>query len=146
MNITSTYDHRIIQGAESGEFLKQIDQFLRGEERFYEEIFQDLDIPQNPVSWDVDTTTKGYGLNEDTSEVEKQAQILALINMYRVRGHLIANLNPLSNKIEFHRELDPAMYGFTIWDYDRNFVTANLKGLEAGTLREILDVLHADLL
>ncbi len=143
MNITSTYDHRIIQGAESGEFLNQIDRFLRGEEKFYEEIFQALEIPQNPVNWDVDTTTKGYGLNEDTGEVEKQAQILALINMYRVRGHLIANLNPLSNKIEFHRELDPAMYGFTIWDYDRNFVTANLKGLEAGTLREILDVLHS---
>lgn len=143
MNITSTYDHRIIQGAESGEFLSQIDKFLRGEEEFYEGIFNDLRVPQNPVSWGVDTTSKGYGLSEDTSEVEKQAQILALINMYRVRGHLIANLNPLSAKIEFHKELDPALYGFTIWDYDRNFVTANLKGLDAGTLREILDVLHS---
>lgn len=143
MNITSTYDHRIIQGAESGEFLQQIDKLLRGEEDFYEQLFGDLKVPQAPISWGVDTTAKGYGLAEDTSEVEKQAQILALINMYRVRGHLIANLNPLSAKIEFHKELDPAGYGFTIWDYDRNFVTANLKGLDAGTLREILDVLHA---
>ncbi|MBN1301353.1 MAG: multifunctional oxoglutarate decarboxylase/oxoglutarate dehydrogenase thiamine pyrophosphate-binding subunit/dihydrolipoyllysine-residue succinyltransferase subunit [Melioribacteraceae bacterium] len=143
MNITSTYDHRIIQGAESGEFLKYIDSLLRGEEVFYETIFHDLDIPQNPVSWGIDTTTKEAAPGENQSEIEKQAQILALINMYRVRGHLIANTNPLSSKIGFHKELDPSFYGFTIWDYDRNFVTANLKGLEAGTLRQILEVLHA---
>jgi 2-oxoglutarate dehydrogenase E1 component len=143
MNITSTYDHRIIQGAESGNFLKQVDLLLLGQENFYESIFNDLNIPQNPVSWGMDTTFKGYGFNEDRSNVEKQAQILALINMYRVRGHLIANLNPLSSKIEFQEELDPSFYGFTIWDYDRSYVTANLKGLEAGTLRQILDVLHA---
>ncbi len=143
MNITSTYDHRIIQGAESGEFLKKIDSLLRGENNFYENIFNDLSIPQTPVSWGVDTTAKGQAFGEDRSVVEKQAQILALINMYRVRGHLIANLNPLSSKIEFQQELDPAFYGFTIWDYDRNFVTANLQGLESGTLREILDILHA---
>jgi 2-oxoglutarate decarboxylase len=143
MNITSTYDHRIIQGAESGEFLKEVDSLLRGENNFYESIFNDLSIPQTPVSWGVDTTITGQGFDEEKSEVEKQAQILALINMYRVRGHLIANLNPLTSNIDFHQELDPSFYGFTIWDYDRNFVTANLKGLESGTLREILDILHA---
>lgn len=142
MNITSTYDHRIIQGAESGEFLKLVDSLLRGEDNFYEQIFSDLEIPQNPVGWGIDTTVKGMGSAEETSEIEKQAQILALINMFRVRGHLIANLNPLTHKISFHKELDPSFYGFTIWDYDRVFVTANLKGLETGTLRQILDVLH----
>lgn len=142
MNVTSTYDHRIIQGAESGEFLRQLDNFILGEENFYKQIFSDLKIPQNPVGWGVDTSIKGSGKSEEITEVEKQAQILALINIYRVRGHLIANLNPLSNNPLFHQELDPSFYGFTIWDYDREFVTANLKGLETGTLRQIMDVLH----
>ncbi len=142
MNITSTYDHRIIQGAESGEFLKYVDHLLLGGEKFYEQIFKDLDIPQKPVVWGVDTSAKGYGRMNDFSEVEKQAQILALINIYRVRGHLIANINPLSYKTYFNKELDPAFYGFTIWDFDRMFLTVNLKGLENGTLRHILDILH----
>ncbi len=54
MNITSTYDHRIIQGAESGLFLKKMSELLHGKEDFYEEIFRDLEIPMSPVKWIVD--------------------------------------------------------------------------------------------
>ncbi|MFA3781522.1 multifunctional oxoglutarate decarboxylase/oxoglutarate dehydrogenase thiamine pyrophosphate-binding subunit/dihydrolipoyllysine-residue succinyltransferase subunit [Melioribacteraceae bacterium 4301-Me] len=142
MNITSTYDHRIIQGAVSGEFLAQIDKYLLGEEQFYESIFTDLNIPQKPVGWGVDTTSLGFGEIEHKEQIEKQARILQLINMYRVRGHLIADLNPLEHKIAYHEELDPTNYGFTIWDYDRPFITGGLQGMETGTLRQILDVLH----
>ncbi|MCF8261295.1 MAG: multifunctional oxoglutarate decarboxylase/oxoglutarate dehydrogenase thiamine pyrophosphate-binding subunit/dihydrolipoyllysine-residue succinyltransferase subunit [Melioribacteraceae bacterium] len=142
MNMTSTYDHRIIQGAESGEFLKEIDSLLRGDDNFYEQIYDDLEIPQSPVSWGVDTTSSSYGSAAHMEEISKQAQIPLLINIYRVRGHLNANLNPLAFKPDYYTELDPASYGFTIWDYDREFITGNLQGLEKATLREILDALH----
>ncbi|MGD8777835.1 MAG: multifunctional oxoglutarate decarboxylase/oxoglutarate dehydrogenase thiamine pyrophosphate-binding subunit/dihydrolipoyllysine-residue succinyltransferase subunit [Ignavibacteria bacterium] len=143
MNITSTYDHRIIQGAESGEFLRYIDNLLLGEEGFYEKIFEDLKIPQRPVDWNVDTSNKGSSLGFNSREdIEKQAIILQLINMFRVRGHLIANLNPLSTEAQYHEELDPATYGFTIWDYDREFLTGTLAGTKTATLREILKILH----
>ncbi len=142
MNITSTYDHRIIQGAESGEFLKQIDHLLMGNDNFYDKLFEDLQIPQKAVGWGVDTSSKNYGVVKDRERIEKQAKILQLINIYRVRGHLIANLNPLSNAPTYNAELDPANYDLTIWDYDRPFITGNLQGLETGTLREILDLLR----
>jgi 2-oxoglutarate dehydrogenase E1 component len=142
MNISSTYDHRIIQGAESGEFLKQLDNLLLGNEDFYENLFVDLGIPQKAVDWGLDTSTKHYGKVRDRERIEKQAKILQLINMYRVRGHRIANLNPLSNIAKYNEELDPANYDLTIWDYDRYFITGTLQGLDTGTLREILDVLH----
>jgi 2-oxoglutarate dehydrogenase E1 component len=142
MTITSTYDHRIIQGAESGEFLSYIDKLLLGEENFYENIFADLDLPQKAVGWGVDTSSKGFGQLPDNEHIKKQALLLQLINMFRVRGHLLADINPLGQKFAYNKELDPAFYGFTIWDYDRSFITANLQGMESGTLREIMDVLH----
>lgn len=142
MNITSTYDHRIIQGAESGEFLREIDNLLLGNNNFYDNLFNDLQIPHKPVNWGLDNTTDRSNQIKDKERIEKQAKILQLINMYRVRGHLIANLNPLSNEAQYHQELDPSYYDFSIWDYDRYFITGNLQGLETGTLREILDILH----
>ncbi len=141
MNITNTYDHRIIQGAESGEFLGEIDKLLRGGDYFYENIFTDLKIPQIPVSWGVDTTSKYFNGNQDLEAVQKQAKVPLLINIYRVRGHLIANLNPLSFRSDYYVELDPSTYGFTIWDYDRRYIS-NIKGMEYSTLRDILDVLR----
>lgn len=142
MNITSTYDHRIIQGAESGAFLAMIDDLLLGKNNFYANLFDDLKIPQKAVGWDLDTLSKRFSKIENIEEIEKQARIVLLINMFRVRGHLIADLNPLSPPKSFHQELDPANHGFTIWDYDRQFITGNLQGMQSGTLREILDVLH----
>lgn len=142
MNITSTYDHRIIQGAESGAFLATIDNLLLGENNFYSKLFEDLKIPQKAVGWDLDTLSKRFSKIDNIEEIEKQARIVLLINMFRVRGHLIADLNPLSPPKSFHQELDPANHGFTIWDYDRHFITGNLQGMQTGTLRQILDVLH----
>lgn len=143
MNITSTYDHRVIQGAESGLFLKKINELLLGDENFYVNIFEDLNIPQRPVDYKEDIVAKSFPSAVSPAEnIEKQARILQLINIYRVRGHLIANLNPLGINAVYHAELDPASYGFTIWDYDRTFITGGLVGKETGTLREILDILH----
>lgn len=141
MNITNTYDHRIIQGAESGYFLKEIDDLLRGENKFYKKIFDDLKIPQMPAAWNVDTSNRNLNNGHDYEFIEKQAKVPLLVNIYRVRGHLIANINPLSYRTEYYSELDPAEYGFTIWDYDREFIS-NIKGYEHTTLRQILDVIR----
>lgn len=142
MNISSTYDHRIIQGAESGLFLQKIHKFLIGEEGFYDEIFNDLGIPQKPVLWKVDYNPEDFGGIDNLEEIEKQAKAIQLINMYRVRGHLLAKLDPLKSQAKYHPELDPSSYGFTVWDYDREFITAGLAGLRTATLREILDILQ----
>lgn len=142
MNITSTYDHRVIQGAESGFFLKRIHELLIGNDKFYDSIFSDLNIPARPMYWRIDKNPDDFvGIN-NLEEIEKQAKMIQLINMYRVRGHLLANLDPLKKVVKYHPELDPATYGFTVWDLDREFITGGLAGLRTATLREVLDTLE----
>jgi 2-oxoglutarate dehydrogenase E1 component len=62
--------------------------------------------------------------------------------MARVRGHLIADVNPLNHEVRIHSELDPGKYGLSIWDYDRQFYTQRLAGHTRLALREILDILR----
>ncbi len=142
LTITNTYDHRIIQGAESGEFLREIDDLLMGKNSFYEELFSDLEIPRKPVNWGIDSLSEAYKNIRDKERIEKQIKFFQLINMYRVRGHLIADLNPLKYTPNYTAELDPEYYGFTIWDYDRYFLTDNIFGMESATLRQVLDLLQ----
>ncbi|MFA5405103.1 MAG: 2-oxo acid dehydrogenase subunit E2, partial [Ignavibacteria bacterium] len=142
MNITSTYDHRIIQGAESGLFLKRMNELLIGEDNFYENIFEDLKIPTKPVLWQADNNPDDFSGINNLNEIEKQAKAIQLINMFRVRGHLLSNLDPLNPKAQYHKELDPVTYGFTVWDYDREFITDGLGGFRTAKLRDILDMLH----
>src|SRR5690606_18286891 len=140
--ITSTYDHRVIQGAESGAFLAYIAELLLGRHDFYDELFADLRIPYQPYRLTLDTTPR-FGLAEEHDEldmIQKQASVLQLIRAYRVRGHLQADINPLGNNWTYHPELDPVTYGLTIWDLDRKFVTGGLGGVkEVMPLRDILE-------
>lgn len=138
MTISCTYDHRIIQGAESGEFLGRIKELLLGQDGFYEQIFEDLKLPAVPIQWARDHHPSLFGPAPAAEDQEKQIGVLELINLYRVRGHLIANLDPLGNHQLYHPELDPANFGLTMWDLDREFATGGLGGLERGTLRQIL--------
>jgi 2-oxoglutarate decarboxylase len=142
MTVTSTYDHRIIQGAESGLFLARMEDLLKGEDGFYERIFSDLGLPHRPVRWEMDTAPGVGGPSGSREEVEKQARVLQLIHNYRVRGHLVADLDPLDSTRAPHRDLDPATYGLTLWDLDREFITNGLSGKDKATLREILEVLR----
>jgi 2-oxoglutarate dehydrogenase E1 component len=142
MTVTSTYDHRIIQGAESGLFLARIEELLKGEDRFYERIFDDLKVPHRPVRWEIDSAPGLAGPGGGREEVEKQARVLRLIHSYRVRGHLVADLDPLDGERTPHQDLDPATYGLTIWDLDRDFITNGLSGRDRASLREILDILR----
>ncbi len=100
MNITSTYDHRIIQGAESGLFLQKLSGLIKGEDNFYEEIYEDLQIPMSPVKWFLDKNPDDLGKIDNLEEIEKQAKAIQLINMFMGRGHLLADLNPLESKAQ----------------------------------------------
>jgi 2-oxoglutarate dehydrogenase E1 component len=142
LSITSTYDHRIIQGAESGNFLKEMHELLLGKNDFYEQIFAHLHIPFKPIIWQNDNATDKANDIAAIHEVEKQARVLQLINMYRVRGHLIASLDPLGSKTIYHPELEPSFHNLTIWDYDRTFITGGFGGLRTATLRQILQKLQ----
>jgi 2-oxoglutarate dehydrogenase E1 component len=142
MNITSTYDHRIIQGAESGMFLREISDLLLGKKNFYEEIFEALQIPIQPLKWQTDFQPAGFGQTSNTDAIVRQAKVLQLINFYRVRGHLIADLDPLDSKTSYHPELDPSTFNFTVWDLDREFITGGFAGLKTATLREIINILQ----
>ncbi|MGH2660534.1 MAG: multifunctional oxoglutarate decarboxylase/oxoglutarate dehydrogenase thiamine pyrophosphate-binding subunit/dihydrolipoyllysine-residue succinyltransferase subunit, partial [Actinomycetota bacterium] len=139
VTLTNTYDHRVIQGAESGEFLTYVHDLLLGEHNFYGDVFKSLDMPHRPIHWTVDRRPVADSLPAR----EKQARVLQFINNYRVRGHLIADLDPLATAPPpTHPELDPANLGFTIWDLDRRFVTGGLAGTREATLQEIWDVLR----
>lgn len=143
MTISSTYDHRIIQGAESGAFLARMHELLIGKHDFYDEIFRDLEIAYPPMRWSIDRNPALLGEDHARDHRIKQARILELINAYRVRGHLIADIDPLhAMPLHYHPELDIETYGLTIWDLDRKFLTGGLAGRDTATLREILDILH----
>jgi multifunctional 2-oxoglutarate metabolism enzyme len=142
ITLTSTYDHRVIQGAESGLFLKAVHELLLGEHDFYDGVFQSLEIPYEPVRWRVDENPR-IGVKGESNVDDKQVAVQKLINQYRVRGHLIANLNPLATEFQrVHPELDPANYGLTIWDLDREFSTGGLAGRDRMTLGDLLGVLR----
>lgn len=147
MAMTSTYDHRIIQGAESGMFLAKVHELILGKENFYERIFASLLIPYPTVKWQQDNLPLGSAKTLER-QMEKQASVLTLIRATRVRGHLLADLNPLTKEAkEYHPDLDPAAYGLTLWDLDRTFLTSGggigiLAGEKRLTLRQILDILR----
>lgn len=140
VTITNTYDHRVIQGAESGLFLARINEFLKGQHGFYEDIFADLEIHYPPLRWAADYNPSLFG--GEQAQVEKQANVLQLINAYRVRGHMLADIDPLNMTTHYTPELDLENFGLTIWDLDREFITGGLHGEQTATLRRILDILR----
>jgi 2-oxoglutarate dehydrogenase E1 component len=143
VTLTSTYDHRIIQGAESGLFLAHVSECLMGKHGFYDEVFESLEIPYEAVRWEKDVNASDGEGDGDHLRLIKQVHVQTLINMYRVRGHLIAHLDPLdAEPPELHPELDPLHYGLTIWDLPRHFVADGLAGKDVATLDEILHTLR----
>ena len=134
--LTSTYDHRVIQGAQSGEFLKAMHELLLGEHAFYDDIFTSLRIPYEPVRWvrDVARTSEG--------QIDKAARVVELIHAYRVRGHLMADTDPLEFEIRRHPDLDVLQHGLTLWDLDRTFPVGGFAGKQKMKLRDVLGVLR----
>ncbi len=143
VTLTSTYDHRIIQGAESGIFLGRVAELLTGADGFYDSLFESMGVPYEPVRWRKDDNAGGGTEEGEHQRLIKQVHVQTLINMYRVRGHLIAHLDPLdAEPPHIHPELDPLTYGLTIWDLPRSFVADGLAGRDVTTLDEILHVLR----
>jgi 2-oxoglutarate decarboxylase len=136
LTLTSTYDHRIIQGAQSGEFLGRVHELLLGKHGFYDDIFTALRIPYEPVRWASD-----IAVSHD-SDLNKTARVQELIHAYRVRGHLLADIDPLDYKQRKHPDLDVSAHGLTLWDLDREFAVAGFAGAQFMTLRDVLRVLR----
>ncbi|HEY2205481.1 MAG TPA: multifunctional oxoglutarate decarboxylase/oxoglutarate dehydrogenase thiamine pyrophosphate-binding subunit/dihydrolipoyllysine-residue succinyltransferase subunit, partial [Pseudonocardia sp.] len=133
ITLTSTYDHRIIQGAESGDFLRRVHQLILGEDGFYDEIFTSLRVPYEPVRW-VQDFPEGA--------VDKTARVLELIESYRTRGHLMADTDPLNYRQRRHPDLDVLSHGLTLWDLDRDFAVGGFAGQSRMKLRDVLGVLR----
>ena len=135
VTLTSTYDHRIIQGAESGDFLRTVHELLLDDD-FFDEIFRELGIPYEPVRWRTD--------NPDPIE-DKNARVMELIAAYRNRGHLMADIDPLrldKDRFRSHPDLDVLTHGLTLWDLDREFKVNGFAGAERKKLRDVLAVLR----
>lgn len=136
ITLTSTYDHRVIQGAGSGEFLKKVHENLIGSKTFYQDIFAALRIPYDPIHWAPD-------ISVDLSDtVNKTARVQELINSFRVRGHLMADVDPLEYVQRSHPDLDILNHGLTFWDLDREFVTGGFGDKRQSKLRDILGLLR----
>ncbi len=136
MTLTSTYDHRIIQGAQSGDFLRTVHSKLLGEDHFFDRIFHALRLPYEPIRWIRDISVS----HED--EINKTSRVQELIHAYRVRGHLMADTDPLEYKQRRHPDLDVTTHGLTLWDLDREFPTGGFGGEPVMRLRAILGVLR----
>ncbi|MDJ0342506.1 multifunctional oxoglutarate decarboxylase/oxoglutarate dehydrogenase thiamine pyrophosphate-binding subunit/dihydrolipoyllysine-residue succinyltransferase subunit [Streptomyces sp. H10-C2] len=136
MTLTSTYDHRVIQGAASGEFLRQMSMLLLGENSFFDDIFESLRIPYEPVRWRTDIDTA----HDD--DVTKAARVFELIHSYRVRGHVMADTDPLEYRQRKHPDLDVLEHGLTLWDLEREFAVGGFAGKSLMKLRDILGVLR----
>ncbi|MCW2600565.1 MAG: 2-oxoglutarate dehydrogenase, subunit [Frankiales bacterium] len=136
ITLTSTYDHRVIQGAQSGEFLRRMNELLLGADGFYDEVFASLRIPYEPVRWvpDVQATHEG--------DLDKATRVNELIHVYRVRGHLMADTDPLEFKVRTHPDLDVVNHGLTLWDLDRSFPVGGFAGQRVMKLRDVLGVLR----
>ena len=136
ITLTSTYDHRIIQGAQSGDFLRRMHEYLLGAENFYDEIFSSLRIPYEPIRW-----AKDFAFSRD-EEISKTARVQQLIQSYRTFGHLMADVDPLQYMQRSHPDLDVVTHGLTLWDLDREFATGGFGGERFMTLRKILGILR----
>ncbi|MHA6617247.1 multifunctional oxoglutarate decarboxylase/oxoglutarate dehydrogenase thiamine pyrophosphate-binding subunit/dihydrolipoyllysine-residue succinyltransferase subunit [Pseudonocardia sp. DLS-67] len=133
ITLTSTYDHRIIQGAESGDFLRRMHALLLGEDEFYDEIFRSVRVPYEPVRW-VQDIPEGA--------IDKTARVIEVIDAHRTRGHLMADTDPLNYRQRRHPDLDILSHGLTLWDLDREFAVGGFAGQQHMKLRDVLGVLR----
>ena len=136
VTLTSTYDHRIIQGAQSGDYLRRIHELLLGAESFYDEIFTALRIPYVPIRWNTDLD------RSKDDDIHKTARVQELIHAFRSRGHLMADVDPLEFKLRIHPDLDTVTHGLTLWDLDREVATGGFGGKQFMKLRDILGILR----
>jgi 2-oxoglutarate decarboxylase len=125
MTMTSTYDHRIIQGAESGRFLQRIEGLLQGEDGFYEALFGDLGValpdlppPPEPAALPAPAAPStpaaaGAPAAPDEELLQAVQAATSLLKAHRTHGHLAARLDPLGREAEGDPALNPEPLGLT---------------------------------
>jgi 2-oxoglutarate dehydrogenase E1 component len=116
MTMTSTYDHRVIQGAESGAFLRDVEGFLEGTDSFYEDVAASLGValepaPERPA--EVPAPGAPAPAPPDGELMAAVAAAMSLVKAYRTHGHLAARLDPLGSKPPGDPALDPATVHLT---------------------------------
>src|SRR5205085_11496063 len=116
--------------------LRRMHELLLGEDRFYDEVFRSLRSPYEPVRWVHDQQSTAEG------ELDKATRVHELIHAYRVRGHLLADTDPLNFKVRSHPDLDVVNHGLSLWDLDREFPVGGFAGQRVKKLRDILGVLR----
>ena len=130
MTLTSTYDHRIIQGAESGLFLARMEELLRGDDGFYERDLRGPEAsPHRPVRWEIDVTPGLFG-PAGSDEVDREAGAASCSSSAPTACAATSwpTSTPSTRARAPHEDLDPATYGLTLWDLDREFITDGLAG------------------
>ncbi len=125
MTMTSTYDHRVIQGAESGRFLGRIEEYLQGERGFYDGVFASLSVALGPAPAPPAPAAAAAAAASSAGEAPKQRgapdeELLqavqaatALLKAFRTHGHLAARLDPLGVDPEGDPALDPEPLGLS---------------------------------
>jgi multifunctional 2-oxoglutarate metabolism enzyme len=127
MTMTSTYDHRVIQGAESGSFLRRIEELLQGEDNFYESVAEDLDLDPGAVTAahaaaesapplpaaGAPAVAPGVPAKPGTELLQAVQAATSLLKAYRTHGHLAAQLDPLGSEPKGDPALQPENLGLT---------------------------------
>jgi 2-oxoglutarate dehydrogenase E1 component len=127
MTLTSTYDHRVIQGAESGAFLRRVEQLLQGEDEFYESVAEDLGFetavvtnahpasasapPLSAAAPSAEPTTAPGEIDEELLQAVQAAT--SLLKAYRTHGVLAAQLDPLGSEPKGDPALQPENVNLT---------------------------------
>src|SRR4051794_1032287 len=120
MTMTSTYDHRVIQGAESGQFLRRVDELLQGENGFYETIFGELGVEAGATASEGLVTAAepapsavSPGVEADLALLQAVQAATSVVKAHRMHGHLAARLDPLGSEPESDPALNPATVNLT---------------------------------
>jgi 2-oxoglutarate dehydrogenase E1 component len=118
MQMTSTYDHRVVQGAQSGEYLRRVDDLLQGKDGFYEAVFASLGlaaapVPQLAIAGGTAAAAAAPPVAPSDEMLRAVAAGMAIVSAYRRFGHLAANLDPLGAEPVGDSSLEPQTYGLT---------------------------------
>ncbi len=152
MTMTSTYDHRIIQGAESGSFLRRIDQLLQGEDEFYESVAEALGVATGVVSNAYPASasappasaasTTSAAAPPDTELLQAVQAATSLLKAYRTHGHLAARLDPLGKEPRGDPAIEPENLNLT--PELMSMIPASILriGVEGETLLEVLPTMR----
>jgi len=145
MTMTSTYDHRVIQGAESGSFLRRIEQLLQGEDGFYESVAESLGVATSLVTNAYPASASAPAVAPAAAPAAPDTELLqavqaatSLLKAYRTHGHLAARLDPLGSQAKGDPAIEPENLNLTPELMSKVPASILRIGVEGETLLEAL--------